>query len=77
MKDRDYQLRMFIQLLNEAMSIAKRLDSSYEKERREMLLKRRKNNWNSKTRLISKKNEQSKTRLQSSFSSFCEYFASF
>mgnify|MGYP001428307881 CR=1 FL=1 len=40
MKDRDDQLRMFVEILNEAISIAKRLDSSYEKERREMLLKR-------------------------------------
>ena len=40
MKERDYQLKMFSQLLNEAIDIAKRLDSSYEKERRQMLLKR-------------------------------------
>ena len=40
MNDRDDQLRMFVEILNEAISIAKRLDSSYEKERREMLLRR-------------------------------------
>ena len=40
MKERDYQLKMFSQLLNEAIDIAKRIDSSYEKEYREILIKR-------------------------------------
>ena len=40
MKERDYQLKMFSQLLNEAIDIAKRLDLSYEKEYRKILIKR-------------------------------------